>query len=86
MCIGEGPCVGSGAHRGTSDKGGAHEEFRKVGEAMTGEETLMGTAASKGHWREAHRKQSATLMAIVRFRSRSQAWSNWSQVGRVEGW
>jgi hypothetical protein len=60
-----------------------HEEFRKLGEAVTGEETLVGAAASKGRWREAHRKQSVTLMATVRFRSRSEAWNNWSQVG---GW
>jgi hypothetical protein len=65
---------------------GVHEEFPKAGEALTEEEMLMRTVASKGRWREAHRKQSATLMGTVRFRSRSEAWNNWSQVGGVEGW
>jgi hypothetical protein len=63
-----------------------HEEFHEVGEALAGEETLTGTAASKGCWIEAHRKQSGTLTATVRLRGRNEAWNNWIQVGVVEGW
>jgi hypothetical protein len=40
--------VESGAHRGTDDKGGVHEEFRKEDEALLEDEALMGTAANKG--------------------------------------
>jgi hypothetical protein len=79
--VGRGTCVESGAHRGTDDKGGVHEEFRKAGEALIEDETLMRTAASRGHWREAQRKQSVTLMDVVRFMSWSEAWNSWSQVG-----
>jgi hypothetical protein len=67
----------------TEGKGGAHEKFRKAGEALIEDKTLMGTAASKGCWREAQRKQSVTLMGTVKFRSCREAWNNWSQVA---GW
>jgi hypothetical protein len=80
--VGGGPGVKSGSHKGTEGKGGAHEKFRKAGEALIEDETLMGTVASKGHWREAQRKQSVTLMGTVKFRS-CEAWNSWSQ---VEGW
>jgi hypothetical protein len=79
-------CVKSGSHKGTEGKGGVHEEFSKAGEALIEDEALMGTAASKGRWREARRKQSVTLMGTVRFRSCSEDWNSWSQVGGVEGW
>jgi hypothetical protein len=81
--VGRGPGVKSGSHKGTEGKGGVHEKFCKAGEALIEDETLMGTAASKGRWREAQRKQSVTLMDTVRFRSCSEAWNSWIQVG---GW
>jgi hypothetical protein len=79
--VGGGPDVKSGSHKGTEGKGGAHEKFRKVGEALIEDKTLMGTAASTGCWREAQRKQSVTLMGTVKFRSCSEVWNSWSQVG-----
>jgi hypothetical protein len=56
------------------------EEFHKAGKALIEDEVLMGTAASRGHWREAQRKQPMTLMHVVRFMSWSEAWNSWSQV------
>jgi hypothetical protein len=79
--VGGGPCAKSGFHKGTEGKGGAHEKFHKAGEALIEDKALMGTAASKGRWREAQRKQSVTFMGTVRFRSCSEAWNSWSQVG-----
>jgi hypothetical protein len=76
VCVGRGPCVESGSHRSTDGKGGVHEEVRTAGEALIEDETLMGTAASKGRWREAQRKQSVTLMGMVKFRSCSEAWNS----------
>jgi hypothetical protein len=81
VCVGRETCVESGAHRGTDGKGGVHEEFCKAGEALIEDEALMGTAASRGRWREAQRKQSMTLMDVVRFMSWSEVWNSWSQVG-----
>jgi hypothetical protein len=46
-----------------------HEEFQKAGEALIEDKVLMGTEASRGRWREAQRKQSMTLMDVVRFMS-----------------
>jgi hypothetical protein len=46
-----------------------HEEFHKAGEALIEDEALMGTAAHRGPWREAQRKQSMTLMDVARFMS-----------------
>jgi hypothetical protein len=60
VCVGSGTCVESGAHRGTDGKEGVREEFCKAGEALIEDEALMGTAASRGCWREAQRKQSMT--------------------------
>jgi hypothetical protein len=57
-----------------------YEKFRTAEETLIEDEMLMGTAASKGRWREAQRKQSVTLMGTVRFRSCSEAWNSWSQV------
>jgi hypothetical protein len=84
--VGGGPCARSGSHKGTEGKGGAHEKVHKAAEALIEDKTLMGTAASKGRWREAQRKQSVTLMGTVKFRSCSETWNSWCQVGGVEGW
>jgi hypothetical protein len=84
--VGRGLCVKLGSYKGTEVKGGVHEEFHKGWEALVEDDMLMGTVASKGHQREAQRKQSVTLMGTVRFRSCSETWNSWSQVGKVEDW
>jgi hypothetical protein len=43
----------------------------------------MGTAASKGHWREAHRKQWVTFIGLVELRTCMEACIIWIQVERV---
>jgi hypothetical protein len=80
-----GPGVKSGSHKGREGKGGAHEKFCKAEKALIEDKTLMETVASEGHWREAQKKQSVTLMGTVKFRSCSETWNSWSQVEGVEG-
>jgi hypothetical protein len=43
----------------------------------------MGTAASKRHWREAHRKQWVTFIGLVELRTCMEACMIWIQDERV---
>jgi hypothetical protein len=48
-----------------------------------GLEKLKGTAASKGHWREAHRKQWVTFIGLVELRTSMEVCIIWIQDERV---
>jgi hypothetical protein len=52
-------------------------------EVRVGVEKLTGTAASKGHWREAHRKQWVTFIGLVELRTCMEACIIWIQDERV---
>jgi hypothetical protein len=48
-----------------------------------GLQKLTGTAASKDHWREAHRKQWVTFIGLVELRTCMEACIIWIQDERV---